>query len=81
MRKVLFSAAQVTGGLDLHPIGVAGIVGQRYILHLDDLHRLSDGAGLNSHVNGFRLGLFGLDKLKDVPASLARLEAAFDQVF
>jgi aspartate aminotransferase-like enzyme len=29
----------------------------------------------------FRLGLFGLDKLKDVPASLARLEAAFDQVF
>jgi aspartate aminotransferase-like enzyme len=29
----------------------------------------------------FRLGLFGLDKLKDVPASLARLEAAFDEVF
>jgi aspartate aminotransferase-like enzyme len=29
----------------------------------------------------FRLGLFGLDKLKDVPASLARLEAAFDAVF
>ena len=29
----------------------------------------------------FRLGLFGLDKLKDVPASLARLEAAFEQVF
>jgi aspartate aminotransferase-like enzyme len=28
-----------------------------------------------------RLGLFGLDKLLDVPASLARLEAAFDQVF
>ncbi|HQA17514.1 MAG TPA: aminotransferase class V-fold PLP-dependent enzyme [Novosphingobium sp.] len=28
----------------------------------------------------FRLGLFGLDKLKDVPASLARLEAAFDKV-
>jgi aspartate aminotransferase-like enzyme len=29
----------------------------------------------------FRLGLFGLDKLKDVPASLARLEEAFDRVF
>ena len=29
----------------------------------------------------FRLGLFGLDKLKDVPASLARLEAAFEVVF
>ena len=29
----------------------------------------------------FRLGLFGLDKLKNVPASLARLEAAFDKVF
>jgi aspartate aminotransferase-like enzyme len=29
----------------------------------------------------FRLGLFGLDKLADVPASLARLETAFDQVF
>jgi aspartate aminotransferase-like enzyme len=28
----------------------------------------------------FRLGLFGLDKLKDVPASLARLEQAFDAV-
>ena len=29
----------------------------------------------------FRLGLFGLDKLKDVPGSLKRLEAAFDAVF
>ncbi len=29
----------------------------------------------------FRIGLFGLDKLKDVPASLARLDAAFDEVF
>jgi aspartate aminotransferase-like enzyme len=29
----------------------------------------------------FRLGLFGLDKLYDVPASLARLERAFDEVF
>jgi aspartate aminotransferase-like enzyme len=28
----------------------------------------------------FRLGLFGLDKLTDVPASLARLEHAFDEV-
>lgn len=28
----------------------------------------------------FRLGLFGLDKLLDVPASLKRLEAAFDAV-
>lgn len=29
----------------------------------------------------FRLGLFGLDKLKNVPASLAHLEAAFSQLF
>ena len=29
----------------------------------------------------FRLGLFGLDKLYDVDASVARLEAALDQVF
>jgi aspartate aminotransferase-like enzyme len=29
----------------------------------------------------FRLGLFGLDKLKDVPASVARLKQAFDKVF
>ncbi|MBU0792761.1 MAG: alanine--glyoxylate aminotransferase family protein, partial [Alphaproteobacteria bacterium] len=29
----------------------------------------------------FRIGLFGLDKLKDVPASLKRLETAFDQLF
>ncbi|BBC70912.1 class V aminotransferase [Altererythrobacter sp. B11] len=28
----------------------------------------------------FRIGLFGLDKLKDVPASLARLTQAFDEV-
>ncbi len=29
----------------------------------------------------FRLGLFGLDKLKDVDASLLRLETAFDKLF
>jgi len=29
----------------------------------------------------FRIGLFGLDKLKDVPASLKRLEVAFDELF
>lgn len=29
----------------------------------------------------FRIGLFGLDKLADVPASVARLEAAFDRLF
>ena len=29
----------------------------------------------------FRLGLFGLDKLKDVDASVARLEAALDRLF
>ena len=29
----------------------------------------------------FRLGLFGIDKLRDVPASIARLEAAIDQIF
>jgi hypothetical protein len=28
----------------------------------------------------FRLGLFGLDKLKDVPGSLDRLAAAFEAV-
>jgi aspartate aminotransferase-like enzyme len=28
----------------------------------------------------FRLGLFGLDKLRDVPASLGRLAEAFDAV-
>jgi len=31
--------------------------------------------------HSFRLGLFGLDKLTDVPASLARLESAFDRIF
>ncbi len=38
---------------------------------------IDEGADYKS----FRLGLFGLDKLKDVPASLARLEAAFEIVF
>jgi aspartate aminotransferase-like enzyme len=28
----------------------------------------------------FRLGLFGLDKLYDMPAALARLEAVLDRV-
>ena len=28
----------------------------------------------------FRLGLFGLDKLYDVPAAITRLEAVFDKV-
>jgi len=31
--------------------------------------------------HSFRLGLFGLDKLTDVPTSLARLESAFDRIF
>ena len=38
---------------------------------------IDEGADYKS----FRLGLFGLDKLKDVPASLARLEGAFNAVF
>ncbi|WP_102109824.1 aminotransferase class V-fold PLP-dependent enzyme [Oceaniglobus roseus] len=29
----------------------------------------------------FRIGLFGIDKLRDVPASVARLEAVLDKVF
>jgi aspartate aminotransferase-like enzyme len=29
----------------------------------------------------FRIGLFGLDKLYDVPAALARLQAVVDRVF
>jgi aspartate aminotransferase-like enzyme len=37
---------------------------------------VGEGEGLRT----FRLGLFGIDKLKDVPASVARLEAVFDQV-
>ncbi|MBL8555586.1 MAG: alanine--glyoxylate aminotransferase family protein [Phenylobacterium sp.] len=37
--------------------------------------------GEGSDYRSFRLGLFGLDKLKDVPASVARLEAAMDAVF
>ncbi|MDP3907774.1 aminotransferase class V-fold PLP-dependent enzyme [Novosphingobium sp.] len=38
---------------------------------------IDEGADYRS----FRLGLFGLDKLLDVPASLKRLETAFDAVF
>jgi len=37
--------------------------------------------GEGSDYRSFRLGLFGLDKLGDVDASVARLEAAMDQVF
>ena len=29
----------------------------------------------------FRIGLFGLDKLYDVPAALARLQDGIDRVF
>lgn len=37
--------------------------------------------GEGEDFRSFRLGLFGLDKLTDVDASVARLEAALDQVF
>jgi len=37
--------------------------------------------GEGDDYKSFRIGLFGLDKLKDVPASLARLEVVFDTVF
>jgi aspartate aminotransferase-like enzyme len=49
-------------------------------------HGLQIAAGVplmvdeGSDYRSFRLGLFGLDKLKDVPASLDRLAAAFDAV-
>lgn len=36
--------------------------------------------GEGAEFRTFRLGLFGLDKLKDVPATVARLEAAVDAV-
>lgn len=37
--------------------------------------------GEGADFSTFRIGLFGIDKLKDVDASVARLDAAFDQVF
>ncbi|OIP84727.1 MAG: class V aminotransferase [Rhodobacterales bacterium CG2_30_65_12] len=37
--------------------------------------------GEGDNYRSFRLGLFGLDKLADVDASVARLEAALDRVF
>ena len=49
-------------------------------------HGLQIAAGVplmideGSDYRSFRLGLFGLDKLKDVPGSLDRLAAAFDAV-
>lgn len=39
--------------------------------------QVGEGEGFST----FRIGLFGLDKLADVDASVARLEAAFDRVF
>ena len=38
--------------------------------------QVGEGEGFST----FRLGLFGLDKLMDVDASVARLEAVFDEV-
>ena len=38
--------------------------------------QVGEGEGFST----FRLGLFGLDKLADVDATLSRLRAAFDQV-
>ncbi len=37
--------------------------------------------GEGADFSTFRIGLFGIDKLKDVDASVARLGAAFDKVF
>ncbi|NKB29591.1 MAG: aminotransferase class V-fold PLP-dependent enzyme [Rhodobacteraceae bacterium] len=39
--------------------------------------QVGEGEGFST----FRIGLFGLDKLADADASVARLEAAFDRVF
>jgi len=36
--------------------------------------------GEGAEFRTFRLGLFGLDKLKDVDATVARLKTALDQV-
>jgi len=36
--------------------------------------------GEGDDYKSFRIGLFGIDKLKDVPASVARLEAVLDRV-
>ncbi|HCB52878.1 MAG TPA: aminotransferase, partial [Rhodobacter sp.] len=37
--------------------------------------------GEGTEFRTFRIGLFGLDKLADVPATLARLQTAMDAVF
>jgi len=37
--------------------------------------------GEGAEFRTFRIGLFGLDKLADVPATLARLQTAMDAVF
>ena len=49
---------QIPGGLDLHPAGIAGVVLQGYVLYVDDLHGLSDGAGLHRQLHSVAPILF-----------------------
>ena len=44
------------------------------------MERTERQVGEGAEFRTFRLGLFGLDKLRDVPATVARLRQAVDQV-
>ena len=48
------SARELTRCLDLDAAGVARIIGQGHVLHLDDFHGLADRAGANRQLDGFR---------------------------
>ena len=47
---------------------------------MPDSHVTASEPSNRNGYRSFRLGLFGLDKLRDVPASLDRLATAFDAV-
>ena len=59
-RKTICSnlSAQISSSLDFHAIRVAGIVGQRNVLHLNDLDSLTNRASLHSKRDSFLLCLF-----------------------
>lgn len=53
-----YPSAQISGSLDFHTIRIARIVGQRNVLHLDNLNGFAHCTSLHSKRNRFLLCFF-----------------------
>ena len=72
---VQFPRVEVTL-IDAQPRLGGKILGSEIAIADEQSLMIDEGADFRT----FRIGLFGLDKLKDIPGTLKRLEAALDAV-